>query len=281
MLSSPEVTDLLKLAIREDLAKGDITSELTIPEDQQCSAEITAKEDLVICGLPLLAPVIKEAGYPISLNLLKEEGSALKKGEIPAHFTGSTRHVLAVERLCLNMLQHLSGIATATAQIVRNAQGLRILDTRKTTPGLRILEKYAVKVGGGENHRMHLGDMILIKNNHIDAHGDLASLMRNVMENRPRGIKVEVEVRNLEELKVVAPFDPEIIMLDNMNNSEIAAAVSFLRERSSRAVIEASGNITQGRLPELAKLGVDAVSMGMLTNRAPSVDISCKVRVKR
>ncbi len=278
MLDSPLVIDLINLAIEEDLAAGDITSDLTVSESHQSYAEFLTKEDMVVCGMPVIEKLFSILKYPLDLKVLSEDGSSVKAGQIIARIEGKTRHILSAERTALNFLQHLSGIATLTSKMVSLAGNLKILDTRKTTPGMRILEKYAVKTGGGQNHRLNLGDMILVKNNHIDARGDMQSLLTDLYQKKPEKISIEIEVRSMAELDTAMKFNPEIVMFDNMNNEQVKEAVSFVKKINSTTKIEVSGGITDERLPVLSTLGVDYVSMGMLTNKAGSMDISLRIK---
>lgn len=280
MLDSPLVNDLIRLAIEEDMVYSDVTSEFTIPEKHESTAEFLVKEDLIVCGTAVLEMLYKEVNYPLVLTVYIADGKSARKGEIIAKIEGQTRHILAIERLSLNFLQHLSGIATLTNKMTAKAPGLKILDTRKTTPGLRILEKYAVKTGGGQNHRMSLGDMILVKNNHIDAHGSLESLLTELSQKNTQNIPVEIEIRDTQELKTAMKFRPQHVMLDNMDDEKVAEAVKYIRSLDKATKIEVSGGITEERLSKLAGLGVDYVSMGMLTNKAQSVDISLRIKKK-
>lgn len=278
MLDSPLVTDLIKLAIEEDLAGGDVTSDLTIPEDHQSQASFLAKEEMIVCGMPILEKLFAELHFPLKLSVLIKDGELVKSGAILAILQGKTRHILSAERLALNFLQHLSGIATLTHKVVKDSGKLKILDTRKTTPGLRIFEKYAVKTGGGQNHRMNLGDMILVKNNHIDAHGNLETLLKDLYANKPEKLPIEIEIRNMQELKTAMEFKPTLIMLDNMDNEQVKEAIGFIRSKHNETMVEVSGGITEARLMQLSDLGVNYVSMGMLTNKAQSVDISLRIK---
>lgn len=277
MLATPLVSKLIKLAIQEDLAGGDITSDLSLSSASYSKAYFVARERLVVCGFPVLQMLIKELGSGLILGKLLAEGDTARKDEVIAMVRGKTKDILAFERTALNFLQRLSGIATATREAVSRVKKIRILDTRKTTPGLRTLEKYAVKVGGGRNHRMSLSDMILVKNNHVDARGSLSEVMRQILKRKPKKIPLEVEVRNMQELAEVLPFRPDIIMLDNMNDAAIKKAVKVIRKSSKGIKIEASGGITLRRLKTLDRTGIDYVSMGAITNRAQSVDISLRI----
>jgi nicotinate-nucleotide pyrophosphorylase (carboxylating) len=276
-LDSPLVKEIIKLAIKEDLSGGDITSTLTIPQDHVSLAEFLAKEEMIVCGMPIVEKLISELNFALKFEILAKDGTSVKKNTTIATLRGNTRQILSLERLALNFLQHLSGIASLTGIVTAKAGKLKILDTRKTTPGLRLLEKYAVKTGGGDNHRMNLSDMILVKNNHIDAHGNLDKLLKDLNRNKPEGVEIEIEVRNMDELKKAVEHMPKYIMLDNMDDAQVKEAVAFIRAASSGILIEVSGGIKEERLAQLSKLGIDFVSMGMLTNSARSMDISLKL----
>lgn len=276
--SNSLVKSLIQIAIEEDLSQGDITSQLSIPANQTCKAEFLAKQDFVVCGIPVVEMLFRELRYNIDVLALKNDGDTCKKGEVIIKIEGKTRQVLASERNALNFLQHLSGIATYARQLSNLVPKLKIMDTRKTTPGLRVLEKYAVRIGGADNHRMGLGDMILVKNNHIDATGgDIKKVLDAIVSNKPSSIRWEVEVRDISELEVAIQYAPDVIMLDNMSNQDIEICTKIIREGSPNSVIEVSGGITEKRLKSLETLGVDCVSIGALTNKISSVDISLRV----
>lgn len=277
--SNPIVRKLVALALEEDRCFEDITSELTVDAEKQGSAVLLAREPLTICGLPLLSLIHSlYGGPPIITELLVSDGERCKEMQHIACFTGSVRALLATERTILNFIQRLSGIATYTAKVKEQAGDLVVLDTRKTTPGMRTLEKYAVKVGGGENHRYHLGDMILVKNNHVDANeGDMRRTLEKVTANKPASLPFEVEVRSLNELKVALQFSPDSIMLDNMDDALIREAVGIISQSESSPFIEASGSITAQRFKALSTAGVTGVSMGALTCKAGTADLSMRI----
>jgi len=277
MLHSTFVKNLVQLALAEDLAYGDITSSLIVPAEQTSRAEIVAKESFIVCGLPVIEVVLKEINSDLALKLKVEEGQQVDKGQVLAEIYGNTRSLLAVERTILNFLQRLSGIAVCTRNIVSLAPELMVLDTRKTTPGWRVLEKHAVKTGGGRNHRSSLGDMILIKNNHFDSSNSIATVMEKVMRLRPPYMTVEVEVRNIGELQQAAPFRPEVVMFDNMSDAEIVAALEFIRTKHPQIKVEVSGGLEPKDLARLSALGVSYVSMGSLIRNATNVDISMRI----
>jgi nicotinate-nucleotide pyrophosphorylase (carboxylating) len=284
MIDSPLVNKLIRLAIAEDYSFGDVTSKLSVPKSATCKASIIAREPLVICGLDLIEKIFSEFGWQPDVKVLAKDGQKCRSGDILAKIAGNAREILAAERTILNFLQHLSGVATLTRKVVDKNKGLVILDTRKTTPGLRVLEKYAVAIGGAHNHRGHLGDMILLKNNHIDIHAkaskskaSLSQLIRHIKNAKPPYMDFEVEVRTLEELSEVLREDPQIIMLDNMSDPTVKRAVKLIRAHSPKCFIEVSGGVTEKRLKKLKALGVDGVSMGMLTRSATMVDISLRI----
>jgi nicotinate-nucleotide pyrophosphorylase (carboxylating) len=283
VFKSPLVKKIISLSIEEDLAYGDVTSELTVPKERRGVGEIIAKENMVVCGLPLIEMVTGLVSDHVkSITLLKSEGERARKGEVLARIDADLRGLLGAERTILNFLQRLSGVATLTAQVCAQSRGLTILDTRKTTPGLRVLEKYAVRVGGGSNHRSSLGDMVLVKNNHIDANqGSVKRTMEHVARNAPPYMPVEIEVRNLVELADALPFNPSVIMLDNMNDREIKRALQLISSLDIAPQVEVSGGVTTERFKALTALGIKMVSMGALTTRAQNVDISMRISSKR
>lgn len=272
------VDRLISLALDEDLSSGDVTSRCSIPSGHRSHARIIARQALVFCGGPLLNRIAELAGATVRWHSLAGEGQEVRDGERVAEAEGDTQELLALERVSLNFLQRLSGVATFTASVTSQAPGMVVLDTRKTTPGWRLLEKYSTRIGGAHNHRSNLGDLILIKNNHIDAHGgDVDSLFTQIQQERPWHMPVECEVRSLQELRSVLSHRPDFILLDNMSDGEIEASLSFLVEAGYQDCVEVSGGVTPDRLRALAALGVRAVSMGSLTTQAVSVDISMRL----
>jgi nicotinate-nucleotide pyrophosphorylase (carboxylating) len=268
----PAVDALVKAALAEDLGAGDLTTRLTVSRDARATAEIAAKEAAVVAGLPLVRKVCDAAGGGVELRQCLADGTRVTNGDVLATLVGSAHVLLAAERVMLNLLQHLSGIATLTARFVAAVSGCgcRIVDTRKTTPGLRVLEKYAVRVGGGFNHRVRLDDGILIKNNHIAAAGGIAPAVAAARVGAPHGLKVEVECATLRDVNDALNAGAEIILLDNMSVDEIAQAV---RRIAGRAVVEASGGIDLDTVRAVAETGVDIISVGALTHSAPAVDL--------
>ena len=278
MFDSPLVRKLVDLAIEEDLAHGDITASLTVPESHTSKAKVIAREKLVVCGLDIVAEIVKSGGWSLSVQKKASEGAWAADGDILMELAGSTRELLSAERTILNFLQRLSGVATYTREFCDAQKGLKILDTRKTMPGWRLLDKYAVKTGGASNHRFSLGDMVLVKNNHIDAHPQgIKGALADVVAKKPLYMPWEVEVRNLEELKMALSFNPTIVMLDNFNDDALKDAVALVKTAAHQPMIEVSGGVSKERLAKIQAAGVDAASVGALTTRAPNVDISMRI----
>jgi nicotinate-nucleotide pyrophosphorylase (carboxylating) len=272
------VRKLVSLALEEDLAFGDITASLAVPAERVSTARIVARQRLVACGLPLVRAVVEAGGWSIACDIRRQEGEVVENEASLVELEGSTRELLAAERTILNFLQRLCGVATFTRDVCAAAPGLTILDTRKTMPGWRYLDKYAVRTGGAKNHRFSLGDMILVKNNHIDAHPQgMRGALEDVVAGKPPYMTWEVEVRSIEELRIAQEFSPTIIMLDNFSDDLIREAVKEVKAHTSRPLLEVSGGVTKERLATLATLGVDVVSIGALTTRAPNVDISMRI----
>lgn len=273
--------DLVEAALREDLGGGDCTTNAIVDAAARCRALILAKEAGVLCGLPVARAVFERLSPEVQVVGLLPEGARLAGGRQPiAEVTGPTRAVLSGERLALNFLQRLSGIATLAAACVEAVRGTRavILDTRKTTPGLRRLEKYAVRVGGGRNHRFGLFDGVLIKDNHIRAAGSIRRAVELVRRQVPPGMKVEVETTNRAQVEEALAAGAEIIMLDNMPPDQMRAMVALI---AGRALVEASGGIRSSTLREVAETGVDFCSLGALTHSARALDISLDIMEER
>jgi len=283
MISSPLIDRLIALSLEEDLIYGDVTTDLTVPSDRKGSALIVACERFVVCGLPLIERIAELARVRFKVELYFEEGQIAKRGDSLAKITGSLASILSLERTILNFIQRTSGIASHTRSIASLSKHLLLLDTRKTTPGWRLLEKYAVRTGGAHNHRTGLGDMILVKNNHFDANGgDVAETLAAVYANRAPYIPVEVEIRNEAELLAALPFRPDIIMLDNMTDAQIKRAIKVVRDCAGYLpCIEVSGRITPERIAKLEALGVDAASMSAMCGAARTVDISLRIQPSR
>ncbi len=267
---------LLDLAIEEDIATGDISTEAIIPVHSQAVAEMKAKADGVISGLKIIKRVYERFEKDIRWEPLVEDGTAVKKGDIILRIGCSYRTLLLGERLSLNILQRMSGIATATAAFVKELEGThtQLLDTRKTAPGMRVLDKMAVHDGGGMNHRMGLYDMIMLKDNHIKIAGGIPNAVKAVRKNLPLSVKLEVETTNLEEVRQAVDCGADIIMLDNMSNEAMTEAVKMI---AGRAKTEASGNMDIPRLKGVAAIGVDYISVGALTHSVKAMDISMNI----
>lgn len=276
-----QVKRFIRESLAEDIGSSDITSELTVSPTASCTAEIVAKEDFVLAGMPFVLMVFSLLDQNIVVDSLVADGSTLKKGGIIAVVSGNARSVLAGERLALNLLQRLSAVATITARFVKALDGLpaRITDTRKTTPGMRYMEKYAVRAGGGFNHRTGLYDGILIKDNHIKVSGSISNAVA-ACKKASHLMKIEVEVTNQDEVKEAVNAGADVIMLDNMSPEDMRKAVSFIKSSGSNILVEASGNVTIANIREIAATGVDLVSSGAITHSAGSVDISMNIKIK-
>ena len=266
-------------ALDEDVGTGDITTESTIPEDRVAHGLYKAKESGVLCGVGVAKRVFELIDPSIEFTAFKKDGDRIEKGEIIAEVRGKATGVLTGERVGLNLMQRMSGIATRTAEAVKQVEGTnaKICDTRKTTPGLRVIEKYAVKVGGGTNHRFNLADGILIKDNHIVAAGSITAAVRAARANAPHTLKIEVEVETFDELDEALAAGADIIMLDNMSCEDMKKAVGIV---NGRALTEASGNMGDRDLKEVASCGVDLISIGALTHSVRALDISLKFKIE-
>lgn len=269
---------LIQMALVEDLQGGqDLTSVATIPEDSISTADFVARKDGVLAGIEMVAATLATVGLK-EITLEKRDGDAIKAGDILLSVTGNTRAILLAERTALNFVGHLSGIATLTSLWVREIAGTKcqVRDTRKTTPGYRQLEKYAVRMGGGTNHRMSLSDAALIKDNHIAAAGGVKEAFLAVRNTFP-GAPLEVEVDTLEQLKEVLPLQPDLVLLDNMSPQQCAEAVALV---GGACALEASGGISLDRAREYAQTGVDFIAIGALTHSAPVLDIGLDLKGK-
>ncbi|MDD4125669.1 MAG: carboxylating nicotinate-nucleotide diphosphorylase [Eubacteriales bacterium] len=268
--------DIIKGSLREDAPNGDITTEYTVSEDETVSGSFVAKADGVICGLALIARTFELTGGIVSVDLKFNDGDNVKKGDIIAFIKGNAHTILLGERTILNLIQRASGIATmtrATAFQVKDFKA-KITDTRKTMPMLRVLDKYAVRVGGGYNHRFCLSDGVLIKDNHIKAAGSVTDAVLRAKEKAPHTIKVEVEVESLAMLNEAIEAGADIVMLDNMSNELMKEAVKIA---AGRVLLEASGNMGEKNLRSVAETGVDIISIGALTHSVKALDISLKL----
>lgn len=270
-----QMDSIILNALNEDMPFGDVTTLSCVPETAVISGYFLAKEDFIVCGLPVLLRVFALMDGTVRVTVRVSEGQAIKKGEILADIEGPARAVLSGERTALNFLQHLSGVATAAGKAAAAVSGTksRITDTRKTAPGLRILEKYAVRVGGGFNHRMGLSDAVLIKDNHIVAAGGIPAAVAAARRTVPHTMKIEVETTNLSEIDQALEAGADIIMLDNMTDAQMKEAVARI---GGRALTEASGNMGDRDLRAVAETGVDFISIGALTHSVRAADISLK-----
>ena len=276
MLNQIYVDNLIKTALFEDINYIDVTTEYLIDENQEGAAQFLAKADGVLCGLQVALRVFEILQPDFKAEVFKKDGDVLKKGDIIAKVYGKTRTILKGERTALNLIQHMSGIATATNEAVKLVEGTKasIVDTRKTLPGMRPLQKYAVTVGGGKNHRYNLSDAAMLKDNHVDAGGGITNAVKKLKSKLGHMTKVELEVRNLDELREALSVDVDVIMLDNMTNEMMAEAV---RITDGKAILEASGGITAETLRGVAETGVDIISIGALTHSVKAFDISLKI----
>lgn len=268
---------LIEEALIEDVGTGDITTLSTIPASKTITGRFLAKESGVLCGMDVAKAVFDAVDPAVILTAKKKDGDAFEKGDVLAEISGPARSILTGERVSLNLMQHLSGIATRTRAAVDEiaGTGAKIADTRKTTPGLRVLEKYAVRCGGGSNHRFNLADGVLIKDNHIAAAGSIKNAVAMARENIPHTLKIEVEIETFEELSEALEAGADIIMLDNMTTDDMKKAVAIV---AGRAVTEASGNMGDKNLREVAECGVDLISIGALTHSVRAADISLKFK---
>ncbi len=277
-ISTFAIDRILQGALAEDIGTGDITTLSTVPPERTISGRYIAKEDGVLCGLELVARAFALLDASIAFKPLKRDGDAVRKGDLVATVSGNARAILTGERVGLNLLQHMSGVASQTARAVAAVAGTgaKIVDTRKTTPGLRVLDKYAVRAGGGGNHRFGLSDGVLIKDNHIVAAGGIAEAVAAARARAPHSLRVEVEVETLEQLREALAAGADIIMLDNMSVEDMREAVRIV---DGRALTEASGNMgdkSDAELRAVAETGVDLISIGALTHSVRALDISLK-----
>lgn len=266
---------LILEALSEDLGTGDITTESCIPETAVSEGVFRAKQDGVFCGMAVLVRVFKLVDERICVTPLISDGDEVTKGQSIAKIAGPSRNILAGERVALNLVQHMSGVATATRKAVKAVEGTGciIVDTRKMTPGLRVLEKYAVKAGGGNNHRFNLADGVLIKDNHIVAAGGIPQAISAVRRNAPHTLRVEIEAETVDQVRQCLEAGADIIMLDNMSVADMCTCVKLI---DHRALTEASGNMGERDLREVAETGVNYISIGALTHSVQALDISLK-----
>ncbi|MEA3453788.1 MAG: carboxylating nicotinate-nucleotide diphosphorylase [Candidatus Caldatribacteriota bacterium] len=271
------VDKIIEQALLEDIGTGDITTESIIPPNLKAKGIIKTSEEGVVAGLDIACLVFRKLDSDITFQEKIKDGTKVTQGKVLAEITGSAQIILKGERVALNFLQRMSGIATITSKFCQEVKDfpVRIVDTRKTTPGLRILEKYAVRMGGGYNHRFGLYDAVLIKDNHIAVAGGIKSAVNSVRKQISHTVKIEVEVENLSQLQEALEMKVDIIMLDNMNLDTMREAVKMVK---GKALIEASGGVTLKNVREIAQTGVDLISIGALTHSVKSLDISMEIK---
>lgn len=271
-----QIDDIIKTALLEDINYIDVTTDLLVSDDAVSTAKYVSKDEGVLCGIEVALRVFKLLDDRVSFRIFIHDGEVVQKGDIIAEITGPTRALLKGERTALNLVQHMSGIATATNKCVQLIAGTKasVADTRKTLPGLRAIQKYAVTVGGGKNHRYNLSDCAMLKDTHLDAYGSMTGAVDALREKVGHTVKIEVEVADMDMLKEALDLGVEIIMLDNMSNEEMAEAVKLT---NGRALLEASGNVTEKTIRGIAETGVDIISLGALTHSVKAFDISMKM----
>ncbi|ADU23586.1 carboxylating nicotinate-nucleotide diphosphorylase [Ruminococcus albus] len=271
-----QIDDIIKTALLEDINYIDVTTDLLVSDDAVSTAKYVSKDEGILCGIEVALRVFKLLDDRVSFRIFIHDGEVVQKGDIIAEITGPTRALLKGERTALNLVQHMSGIATATNKCVQLIEGTKasVADTRKTLPGLRAIQKYAVTVGGGKNHRYNLSDCAMLKDTHLDAYGSMTGAVNALREKAGHTVKIEVEVADMDMLKEALDLGVEIIMLDNMSNEEMAEAVKLT---NGRALLEASGNVTEKTIRGIAETGVDIISLGALTHSVKAFDISMKM----
>lgn len=271
-----QIDDMLKTALAEDINYIDVTTDYLIPEDKTDTAQYVSKAEGILCGIDIAVRVFTLLDPDAKAQIFIHDGEYVNKGDVIAKITAHTRALLKGERTALNILQHMSGIATATNKCVELVKGTNasVCDTRKTLPGLRIFQKYAVTVGGGKNHRYNLSDCAMLKDTHLDAYGSITGAVNALREKMGHTVKIEVEVGDLQSLQEAIDSGCDIIMLDNMNCGEMARAVEIT---AGRAALEASGNVTEENIAQIAATGVDIISLGALTHSVKAFDISMKI----
>ena len=272
-MKEKDLDAVIEVALKEDMPRGDITSENIIPSDSESEAIILAKEQGILAGIKVAGRVFRKIDPTVHFKNAFEDGQVFKKGDILARLKGNSISILKGERTALNFLQRMSGIATTTRKFVRALEGTqtKILDTRKTTPSLRFLEKYAVKMGGGMNHRFNLSEMVLIKDNHLKLVGSIRKAVKCSKKKVRKGTKVEAEATSLEDVKEAVQSGADMVMLDNMPFEKIGEVVKWVQ---GKVPLEVSGKVTLRRIREIASLGIDFISVGSLTHSYRSVDIS-------
>lgn len=281
LLLTPAVTRLIELAIEEDLGRGDATSQAVVGPGTSATAHLVARQPLTVAGLEVAAAVFHRLDPSIAIDIQVSDGAEAGAGAHIATYRGAAAALLAAERTALNFLQRLSGVATLARAFAAAAQGtsLRITDTRKTTPGFRLLERYAVRMGGASNHRFDLGSGVLIKDNHVAIAGSVTEAVRRARPRVPHSLNIEVEVDSLAQLDEALAAGVAIVLLDNFGSTDLATAMARIRAANPRPLVEVSGGVTLARIPELARLGVDLVSVGALTHSAPAVDLALEMEI--
>ncbi len=272
-----KIQQIIDRALQEDIGQGDVTTDSIIPQDLEFRGDFIAREEGILAGLEVSRLCFRQLDGRIEFTSSLRDGEAVSRGQVFATILGPAQGILSGERVALNFMQRMSGIATMTRQFVRAVEGTGaiILDTRKTAPGLRALDKWAVLLGGGHNHRIGLYDMVLIKDNHITVAGSISAAVKRVRENMKRNLLIEVEVKNLAELQEVLPLEVDRILLDNMTLAEMKEAVKLVNRRTP---LEASGNVQLDNVADICRTGVDFISVGMLTHSVRALDISLLLR---
>ncbi|HLJ57323.1 MAG TPA: carboxylating nicotinate-nucleotide diphosphorylase [Chthonomonadaceae bacterium] len=274
----PDCSELIRRALAEDIGAGDVTTQLTVDEALKASADFVAKQHGIVAGKQVAKQVLAQLDPAIEFTDQAEEGESVEPGQVLFTATGSAQAILTAERVALNFLQRMSGVATMTSRFVALTAGTqaRIVDTRKTTPGLRALEKYAVRVGGGRNHRFGLFDAIMIKDNHIAAAGGIGAAVERAIANASHTLSITVECDTLDQAREAVDAGADILLLDNMTPEQLAEAVELV---AGQAMTEASGGVNEETVAEIARTGVDIISVGALTHSAPALDISLDLRI--
>lgn len=286
MLNKKKVIPIITRALGEDIGRGDVTTRLIVPSQAKVTAEIIVKQKAVICGMDVLKWVFAQIDSSIRFKALVSDGARVKPNKKVALLEGPARAILTAERTALNLLGYLSGISTLTSKFVEKAGPgkVKIVDTRKTLPGLRYLAKYAVRTGGGFNHRMGLYDQILVKDNHLKIAGlklRIKGLIKKIKNEKPKNMKLEVEVKNLKEFREALEAQPDIIMLDNMKLTDIRKMIKLKGRSKQRPLIEVSGNVSLKNVSQIAKVGPDIISIGSLTHSVESIDVSLNISNSR
>jgi len=286
MLNKKKVIPVIRQALSEDIGGGDVTTRLVVPSLTRVKAEITVKQKAVICGMDVLKWVFAQIDSSIKFKALVADGARVKPNKKVALLQGPARAILTAERTALNFLGYLSGISTLTSCFAQKVGPgkVKIVDTRKTLPGLRYLAKYAVRTGGGFNHRMGLYDQILVKDNHLKIAGRklrISCLIKKIKNEKPKNMKLEIEVKNLKEFREALEAQPDIIMLDNMKLKDIRKMIKLKKGSKQRPLIEVSGNVSLKNVSQIAKVGPDMISIGSLTHSVQSIDVSLNISSSR